>query len=63
MLKDKCFLSFFMFRYKGIIAWHRSGMEEDAPGRYDESSPVLAENIYTYIKLLTQLMIALDCFN
>lgn len=52
-----------MFRYKGIIAWHRSGMEEDAPGRYDESSPVLAENIYTYIKLLTQLMIALDCFN
>lgn len=49
-----------MFRYKGIIAWHRWEMEGDEPGRYDESSPVLAENINTYINLSTQLMIELD---
>lgn len=54
-----------MFRYKRIIAYHRSEKEEDEPGRYDESSPVLAENIYIifYINLSTQLMIELDCFN
>lgn len=52
-----------MYRYKGIIAYHRSEKEEDEPGRYDEASPVLAENIYTYINLSTQLMIELDCFN
>lgn len=49
MLKDKCFLSFFMFRYKGIIAWHKIVKEKEEPEKYKESLPVPAVNINTYI--------------